>query len=289
MELKTPVTGYSYTLLCSPGRAGSTMTMQLLCPHPEILARELFPYETRFRQYLEVAKLNGRDAPTFGPETVKGATFTPYSEADGMATAWRRAAQIGPFVPSAISDSFYRHVAQSQQKASPRIVLEKTIGSFVAQKLLEADRGAKALFLFRDPRDTYFSIKAYNRKINSPVGFGEELGDDAMFRGILGTPRRHAILSDLFGDRVAWCRYEDLSRRKSEALEAVLAWLGVDSRPDRVSSLYDGLTWSEHSSRHSTAGSVDDSIGRWRLEAADHDLKIFKPYLGELRKIGYEA
>lgn len=261
--------------------------MRQLATHPDILTRDIFPYETRMRQYMHVAALNGTQPISFAPEVLNGASFDPHHGSDTLAAQWRKALVDAEAEPADLAASYYRHIGRAQGKPMPRWVVEKGIGLAAPTSLLERDPLARAVLLLRDPRDTFFSIKAFNRKARHSAGFGEDRGDETMFRNIVSVGKSLARLEKTFPGRIFRLHYERMVSEVA-ALEEIFAWLGLATSRQQVEGI-----WREAGKRdplseqHSTTGSVEHSLGRWREEAGPEDLALFERFSKDVQTMGY--
>lgn len=276
----------AFLFVCSTGRAGSTMIMRALARHERVLTREVFPFETRFRQYVEAARHNGRETLSFQPEQWNSTPYVPFQGDDALGQRWAAAAPR-PATESSAFD-FYAEVARRQNRqTTPHWIAEKGIGVNLVVRILESDPRARALFMFRDPRDTYYSMKAFNRKAGYPGGFLESHGDEAMFRNIIGTWRRFKRLKKQMPWRVMRGVYERLAAGRGAAYRRILAKLELDTSDEQLTAMLAPDNWDTSSDRHSTSGSARGSIGRWREEATDSDRLIFAAYASDLEDMGY--
>lgn len=277
----------AFLFVCSTGRAGSTMIMRALSRHQDVLTREVFPYETRFRQYVEVARHNGREFLSFEAEPWHSVQYHPFQGNDRLGRRWAAAAPRPASEDSALS--FYAEVAREQGRGeAPAWILEKGIGVNLVIQILESDPRARALFMFRDPRDTYYSMKAFNRKAGYPGGFHENLGDEAMFRNIIGVWRRFRRLKDQMPRRVMRGVYERLAAGRVAPYERILHRLGLDASEVQLTAMLAEDNWDRASAKHSTSASARDSIGRWREEASEEDRRIFEGFSRDIEQMGYE-
>ena len=280
----------SFLLLCSTGRAGSTLTMRILSQHQDVMVRDRFPYETRFRQYAEAGALNGSVAVSQAPESHGPVAYAPCQGEDQEAIQWIReqGARHAPSAGAALA--FYKHLADAQDKTAPRWIAEKAIGIKLSTHLLETDPQCRALFLFRDPRDVYFSMKAFNRKAPYSSGFGETNGNEAMFRSIVYSWRRFTQLRQAFPGRIYRCNYESITAGRAAYFQRLFEWLGVrNDLPYLRQMLRQALERDPLTEHHSTTESAEQSIGRWQTEADDQDRALFLSFASDIAAMGYDV
>jgi hypothetical protein len=279
--------------LCSTGRAGSTMTMRGLAAHPQICVRAVHPYETRFTQFVHASQALGLTQLDFQQAVAHGPIkYGPFQSQDKVATDWiHHFLAQAPSNPLAeANDSFYSSVVKAQGGDLARVswIAEKAIGHAIPIEKIRAGESARALFLFRDPRDTYFSIKAFNRKVGSEGSFNERLGDAKMFGTLISHWRQFQQLRNELGEKLHGARYEDLSCGNSAAWQAIFDWLEVDASAAQTTRTLQACAQRDQQvERHSTTDSVDQSIGRWRNQASPADLEIFTKFAPELMAMGY--
>ncbi|HEX4872252.1 MAG TPA: sulfotransferase [Nevskiaceae bacterium] len=288
MSAPTAPATLRYCFICSTGRAGSTLTARVLSSHPAVLARALHPYETRMRQYLQVAR-RGEAAVHFRPlRDGEGPEYVPHQGLDEASAAWCQATQGSRESAAVLAERYYREVARVQGVSAPQWVIEKGIGIRLALEILGEDPQARALFLFRDPRDTFFSMKAFNRKAGYEGGFQEDQGEEVMFRNVIGTWRRYKRLVEEFGPgRITRLRYEAIVQSATPWTEA-FRWLAVADDAATVGQAFSTGTRRDAAVElHSTTQSVDASIGRWAQEASEAQRALFDRYAADLVDMGY--
>lgn len=266
------------------------MTMRALGAHPEVLGRDLFPFETRFRQYLHAAAINGQMPPDFSPQMHHRVTYRPFLGGDEQAQEWAQQARDPALDAHALALSFYWQVAQIQGKPQPRYIIEKAVGTRLVSEFLESVPGFRALYLFRDPRDTFLSMKAFNVKMRNDRGFGAGGGDESMLKSVLSSGKIYQKLHRNYGERIISVRYESLVSGSTQSYCQLLGALGLDRSDETVTRVIHAATQRDKlAEKHSTSASADSSIGRWREDASPAELKLFAKYRRDIRTIGYEA
>jgi hypothetical protein len=250
-------------LSLSIGRSGTTLLVRLLSGHPGIVARQDYPLEFRpfaFALFPDDPVLLSSTAP----EILRPESF---SIADAYA--------------------LYRAMAERQEK-SPQYFAEKLTAWLDTQRIVRAAPDARFLWLVRDPRDVLLSARAFDRK-RGFRGFRERDGDcdetvvlkyaDAFGRLIDGAERTGARL----------VRYEDLVGGDARAaLAEVFSWLELDASATIVENTLRTATNAEDG-RHTTSGSPDQSVGRWRSEMSSHLIDLYATHFAAIMpKLGYE-
>jgi hypothetical protein len=292
-------------------RDGSTLLMRLLASSPEIAVEprdthELRSYELRYFAYL------------WGWAALLDAERWPKSKWNdsAMDSMLRREAPalVGPppWLPRGLLEAapgeqsmsrrcfelawgeFSRRAARLTRIAhgrppgtAVRYYAEKHLNTWE----LELDR-LPPLYVFvllRDPRDTYASMAAFDRR-RGAVGFGRQrTGDELEFRNRFIERQRERLrwiagLLDHGAERVTVVRYEDLVGDLDTVAARLQSRLGVALDPAAV------LADRQMLRLHVTAESPRESVGRWRREL-DPQLadQIGRELLSELRLVGLET
>lgn len=272
-----------FVFVCSTGRAGSTLLAKQLSMHPEIVIRDRHPYETRFAQYLFAAKYAGKPAFRNDHESFAGASYRAVTAGDDLASQLivdAKAFKVTDHVGLALE--YYSKVADQQCKRCVRWIIEKAIGLQLTDRILGDDPDAKAITLVRDPRDTFCSVRAFNSKAEYSSGFGAEAGDEALFQSLITFVKLSNRLIEKYPGRVRLVRYEQLVLEPS-VLTGVFRWLGVSADLDEIRTIWELSRQSDVASvGHATTPSVEESVGRWKVDATDGDLRLFAKFLRDL-------
>lgn len=168
------------------------------------------------------------------------------------------------------------------EQAEVRYYAEKHLNTWSVD--LKELPGARTVVLLRDPRDTFASIEAFNR-------LREEDGSE----GLPATrDRLHAVIAR-HRERLRWIvgvlesqeapvvRYEELVRDLPAVARRLEGWFEISLDPAAA------LTDRTLRRRHVTAGSPEDSIGRWRRELDPEVAELFSRELApELAAVGLD-
>jgi hypothetical protein len=175
--------------------------------------------------------------------------------------------------------------ATTHDPASVRFYAEKHLDTWVLDRAELPP--IELIVLLRDPRDTYVSIQAFNRK-RGTVAFG---------RGRVGSDREH--LEQLIArqrERLRWIAglLEDGDPSVVRYDELVLDTAGVARRLEqRLGVELDAGAAREDAhmrKTHVSASSPERSIGRWRDELDAETVELFARELGdELKAVGFEV
>ena len=190
-------------------------------------------------------------------------------------------------------DAFYLRVA-SLTNHRPRFFAEKCLPQGNVPELVrELYPDAREIFLVRDFRDMYTSIRAFNRK-RGTAGFGlDGATSDAVYVSDVLSPSVESLVREWRrrGDTSHIVRYEDLVCDPAATIARVLDYLGADSAPEILQGMLD-RAHSEipEMQAHRTSGSASESIGRWSRELPEDVARLCDDAFGPaLRELGYRS
>jgi hypothetical protein len=166
-------------------------------------------------------------------------------------------------------------------------IAEKYIGAGVLRLMKSFDFAGtvKPIFLVRDPRDVFISVKQFNDRRGSK-DFNAASGDRALFRSICDFERMQVAEAGRSGALL--CHYEDLIGRRPQTLVALLHYIGASPiSEDRVERAWSGLGADESARLHMTSASPRDSIARWRQDAFAEYRELFAENYEAVLRIGY--
>ena len=262
----SPIGNMQLALLSSYGRSGSTLLMKVLSKHPQIVVRTLHPFETRAAQYYFVCSNHRRESPSYEPVLYGNVEYLPHQGADEKSRAWR----VTEGSPSLDNHGFefackyYQFVAKLEGKQGVNTIAEKVVGLQVVEELLDAfGTRARAIYLFRDPRDVFLSVKAFNEK-RGFLSFGEERGDEELLLSIIHFQKAAAqsVLND--PERRLAASYENLLERRVATVTRVFEGLHLGADDDIVDKVVaEAFKQDRHFLEHSTSQSSESSVRRW--------------------------
>jgi hypothetical protein len=300
-------------LITSMGRTGTTLLMRLLTEHPQVVGHRVYPYEMRahsywmqmlqvlsepsdyfFRPHIndflpQVAKIGHHPAYYYPP------AGNPAGPDQGPLNKWFGRAyteHLAAFCQQSAED-FYWEVARSHGQVNPLFFAEKQIPESVHIRrfIRVLYPRSREIFLFRDFKDTFCSIAAFNAK-RGYMAFGRDKveSDQEFIRRLrLGGLRllrewksRHASSHRL--------RYEDLITSPLKSLENILEYLGVDASHSTIKGMVRRASDETPELReHRTIPDAEMSIGRWRTDLDESLRGVCDEVLGDLqRELGYE-
>ncbi|MGH8544954.1 MAG: sulfotransferase family protein [Gammaproteobacteria bacterium] len=287
------------------GRSGSTWVTHLLGQHPEIITYGSFQLEPRLAGYwMDVLGTLAEPASytqALQPEVTgdewwigkNRRTTLSLEPIDPDLTAWLGGSAIESLAAFCMGrvEAFYQRAAESQGKKGARFFAERSygVGTFAPQIVRELYAGAREVFLVRDFRDVFSSMRAFK---------GSSL------------PRRHLAKSDaeyvrnqlreyVAGLYRSWqaqkdsaflLRYEDLVRHPKETLTSLLEFIGVEAGPLIVERVIASarMVRSDRQDRHKTTTDPLSSVGRWVRELEPDVRQAFEErYVDILSEFGY--
>ncbi len=261
------VRGITGLFVTAMPRSGTTLMMQKLAAHPQILAASHTIYEHPMASYLaDLARISV--APAFPNQPV------------GLNAHFREKHSIGPnpyyaprfrrafpstdamdhfhqvLMPNRMYDAarrtledFYAMVALQNGKTAPRYFAEKLETAPLTRGSIRAMLpDAREILLVRDPRDLYAWYKARYPDINKLSVRQVRLETSQ----VLAAAQEHS-------PNVTVLRYEDLLGSEQASLDHLFAFLGLPPLGQRDDKAEQALF-----SRHGTSQSPKSSIGRWR-------------------------
>ena len=271
----------------SLGRSGSTMLMSALAAHRQVVAYERHPLETRIsQQYARIAKTLTEPADFFDPEleafahTNKVAS-NAYLRPDGDIidlTDTTLGNQNIVHCQQQVT-SFYRGLAARRQKTATMFA-EKCIPHMAWLNLLrDLYPGSKVVLLVRDFRDVYRSVLAFNSRRGFNAFGREAVANDVDYIDALARSAS-ALMAVAKEDGIELIKYEDIATRPEETLSGFLETLGLEASPSNLDLMVAALNKdTPESKRHRTAGSAEQSVGRWKKETSAAEIARFQQHL----------
>ena len=281
-------------LVVAAGRSGTTMMMQHLARHPEIVLADRYPFEMKFVSYyadaFRVLMSETDRKRSLHPDALgKNAFsigFNPYHRRS-LHSFIKTPRVIDDYFDRAMPDTlvrafgeiiggYYERVQQDQGKTTARFFAEKA-GPFDTIRdgaRLFAGQSHEIL-LVRDPRDILCSANSFwnARK-------------DAAIRNIAVITHRLEKAQSEASSQTLVVRYEDLVTDQQATLDRIWGFLGVASDFGSADEKADSRLFS----RHGTSKSPAASIGRWRKELSGDEIRECASVFGSfLDRFGYAA
>lgn len=293
--------------LTSLGRTGTTLLIQMLAAHPAVVAKRVFPYETRIAGWwlhaLTVLAGHANLAMSSHPDTFlddKHAFtigFNPWTldrEINGPALpAWLRAEaveDIAAFCQQQIDES-YRRIARDQNEEGSRFFTEKAVPTHIPRILWQLYDGTREIFLVRDFRDMFCSMTAFDAKRNQNDFQRQDADMETFLVRMVRDFRRLVLNWEERRESALLVRYEDLIGAPEETLRRVTAYAGIDSSPETLASMMAAADAEpDQVLAHRTTATWAQSINRYRREMSPALRERSLELGGDLlTKLGYET
>ena len=280
-------------MLRSFGRSGSTLLMQVLGSSSNVIFDREYPFEKRHLTYLHrvasVASSESSNSEDWNPDTIFDSKLNrvgpiPYPETSIVDRESLRTDYL-----LRLWNGFS---AQAKAKASGTFDSKRPL--YYAEKVVHdicddvnSVVGAKNIFLFRDPRDEFLSIKSFNQKRGfNGFGWGEDDSDESYALRLCNMRRnfmRHISSIEQDGRRFV-IRYEDFINDPHTWTKKIGDWLSLDLNYSAVEAKQSSVA------HHITSKNIADSVERWKAELSSNVLDIFTREIGEeLLSLGYEV
>lgn len=265
--------------VCSYGRSGSSFFMQILKAAGVSVIGDL-PFEDRTTQASYLACLH----VGFGRSVANSDAAAPAGFSESFRSDWYRSSIGLQHQNTALEiETDYEKFLADQGVLSSRGIAEKFIGFEVLRLMKAADAGKniRPIFLVRDPRDIFISVKKFNEK-RGFKGFNEGGNDLSLLDSICNFSRTQVNESRAGSGLL--CYYEDFILRRSQSVCDLFRYLGV-GHPTR--EFWGSLELGEAASRHMTSSSQAASLDRWKDEEFSQFRSLFQAKEKIIAEIGY--
>ena len=265
-------------MLTGPGRAGSTIFMQMLAGHPAVAVHPPFDEEPRVATYwIDVMRTLARPQSWLrqispagrldGEWWVGHSELVPRRLRSESLQDWfagQAVDELAAFAQARI-EAVYARIEAEEGKTGATFFAEKFRNDLVPDLMWELYPGAREVVLVRDPRDVLISVLASRHKRGvrpAPADPTRWVGEEFTGRimSVLESWRRRQ-------DRTHLVRYEDLMLRPQETLADVVRYVGLEGDGDAVTPMIESagrrLPGME---QHRTTADAKSSIGRWRRD-----------------------
>jgi hypothetical protein len=287
-------------MLTSPGRTGSTILMQMLSAHPEVVVYPPFEHEPRVATYwIDLLKTLANPA----------SYLRQIAPAGNLSGAWwlgerepvpRRLSrpdiqewlggeaveEVAALCQSRIEALYERLIEPS---TTPKYFAEKFRADNVPALMWELYPQAREVILVRDLRDVVCSIFATTEK----RGVQQLQPDRGRYIAEQLKGRVEASVDALTArrERAHLVRYEDLMLRPEETLTGLLSYLGVDSSDRALAAMLEHAAKRLPSmDKHRTTPDPVASIGRWKRDLSPELQRVCEEALGPaLEAFGYAS
>ncbi len=292
-------------LIDGSGRDGTTLVMQLLGTATEVAFDHTYPYEQRYFSYLLYwSRLPLREEWDKSLWSLDSLAHMEELEERPLVgpVPWPERSLISgnggkEFWQETFEASWAAFSRRACEAVKARLGDDSVEIRYYAQK--SADSWAlpfedlpdiRLLCLLRDPRDVWVSSVAFHRRRSAEgekfLPLDEGQSEDEVLKQFVEDQRRRLLwLQGVEEERGApVVRYEDLVTDLPGQAEKIGDWLGVRLDAEAVARRR-----GEYSG-HITAGSVEESVGRWRREMSPEVAGLFNEAMGaELRALGFDG
>lgn len=286
-------TSYQPVQITAIGRSGTTLLMEVLGRHPEVLTTNFYPYELRqaayWMHFLRVATAPADFEYSAHPDVfdtkMHHIGHNPYNHPEYINQYLRPEAAKRYYTADTFHavatmcmeriDAYYRFIAQQEEKPRARYFAEKFLPGTMQNICSDLYKARKEVILTRDFRDMLCSARSFNAKRNT-MSFGRDKVNDE-FEWVdrisrLGARNLYHAWLERNGSALH-VRYEDLVSQPAEQLVRIFAYLEVESSGELIDEIV-ATAFALQPSRavHRTSASAAASIGRWKLEMS-HELQ----------------
>ncbi|MET1081389.1 MAG: sulfotransferase [Pseudomonas sp.] len=293
------------------GRSGTTLLMQVLNQHPQVLTTNFYPYEVKLATYwLQLLKVVAAPADlecSSHPDQFEGTQesigHNPYSHPEyigqyKLTSAIRNyydvsvVRSIAQLVVGKINE-YYEIVAEEEGKLQAKYFAEKSLPNHINALCADVFDHPKEIILTRDFRDIICSARAFNEKRKTKAFGRDTVADDFEWVDVLansGARRMQQAWLERKGHSLH-VKYEDLILDPEHEISRILNYLDVENGPSTVAGIRQAVFSDVASvSKHKTTENPSLSIGRWRTDMDDNLKAHCKLRLGEvLDTFGYEV
>ncbi len=283
-------------------RDGSTLMMRLLATSPQVAVEAQYPYERKYFNYLwrwsRMLERGQWPSETWSPSALASITQERHVPLLGPPPWHPRSLIESPPGEESMSrrcfDLAWREFSARAARASVDDGGDAAGVRFYAEKHLDTylvDRDElppiELLVLLRDPRDTYVSINAFNRKRGTAAFGRQRVSSDREHLDQLLARQRERLrwVAQLLADGdPSVVRYDQLVLDTPAVARRLEAQLGIELDPQAARGDV------QMRKAHVSASSPESSVGRWRHELDPETAGLFRRELGdELDAVGFEV
>ncbi len=266
-------------MVTSVGRSGSTLLMQYLAAHPDIVVETDYPME---------GKIASKAFISLGKKLLEHYLESPIIwrqvhefDAELFRLAGEQTSRVATDV-STVYTSLHRD--QCGIPATPAFYAEKNMAP--EWLFWEICPNAREIFLVRDPRDIICSSLAFNAK-RGTVKFGrQDVENDLQYVSHRAEMARPWVVEPWLArkDRAVLIKYEELVTSPRTVLQRLFRYLELSHTPSLIERIItDVAQKTDIQNRHSTAHSTKSSVARWKKDLSPDMLdacnREFKDYM----------
>jgi hypothetical protein len=258
-------------LVTAMGRSGTSLLMNRLASHEDVVVAGEFPFEIKMLSYYSLAfrtlvsegeRDRSTDPDTMASEAARfGIGFNPFNHPDYSSVIGNQALHDDFFLgeaPAIIGEGFKHIILRYYDLV--RIKSGKTSQKFLAEKIhpdLTSRLGPRFLFgavkeivLIRDPRDLLCSFDSHWK-----------FSGDRAIESIAYTMDAMAAICQEQRDDVIVVKFEDLVLRQPDTLGTIASFLEVNGKLDG-----DISGDASRFESHGTTQTPEASVGRWKRD-----------------------
>lgn len=169
-------------------------------------------------------------------------------------------------------------------------IAEKAIGLEVLclMKGWDLHSSIKPIYLVRDPRDTFISVKEFNAK-RQTQGFNDSGDDRRLFESVCGYGISQIRAYERTGGTIVY--YEDLVYRRPQTAVQLLRHIGrAQALISEVEAAFRVSQPDDQSTRaHMTSATPESSVGRWKTGEASRYAAMFEERASAINLMGYAS
>jgi hypothetical protein len=293
-------------MITTLGRTGSTIVVQLLAAHPEVVAYPPFEDEPKVASYWIDVLLALSEPASYRRQLTPGrdlnSTWWLGEQMPMPRARWPRALQewvgataverLAAFCQERI-ESLYGQIASQFGVHEPRFFTEKFWAtSPISGFMWELYDQPCEVFVVRDFRDMLASMRAFDTKRGFDAFGRQRVTDDKAHVVDELEPRVTSLRREWLRrkDRAHLVRYEDLVARPEETVESLLAHAGLVSTPAIAASMLEAMkATTPEMEAHKTTPDAESSVGRWQRDLSADLQRVCESAFGPaLETFGYE-
>jgi Sulfotransferase family len=268
-------------LVTSLGRTGTTLLMNLLSSHPQVVAYRTYPYEMFPAKYwLHMLRVLAEPANHLESSPAEGFTddfwrighnpfhTAPVTDRPELVQLLGKAyvERLAAFCQESI-DQFYSALATAQDQPAAQFFAEKFQPGYLPRLVWDLYPDTKEIILVRDFRDVICSVFAFNEKRHTTEFGRETVESDEEYVFYIAQSARQLLENWQSRRGIAHLvRYEDLIRWPEETTGRMLEYLELPREPDIVAERAAGAFGDPATEFHRTTRTAEESIGRWERE-----------------------
>ncbi len=267
--------------VCSYGRSGTSLLMNLLS-NIDVAVFPPLPFEDRSIQVMFLHELSKQTGVTAG-----SATRPEVAAARGFGIEYFSKIGAGSKEVAELTERLSSYVTGCKN-AGKLGIAEKLIGFQMLRTMKSFDDSnrVRPIFLIRDPRDIFISVKDFNKK-RGFSGFNDINDDTRLFRIICNFEKDQIRLSERMTGYV--CYYEDFIARRDRTMVGLINHLGIKSvSAERIESVWQGVKADlPEAKRHMTSETAQDSVKKWSAPEALPYRELFTKESQLIQQLGY--